>query len=205
MTQYHFNILIVIMVFNSIIAVFEFFMSRGLSHPNQIILQGFNGDISWLTNTSVFYPLIGFYIDHKCNLKNINKKLLLLWIVNICSIVLSIVLTYYKYNILNFTDDDYQVFRWTFTYINTATIFITIKNIFDENYRLSPKLQKYIIILSECTFGIYLIHLWVVNYIHEFINCYNVSLCYIVSICVFMFCFLIIRLIKYIPVINKFI
>ena len=202
MTNNHFKLLLGLMVTKNIIVIFEYFFSHGVSHPNMVVFQQ-NSSFLFLTDTCIFYPLIGYYIENKIDINKLRNKLIVLWIINIATILIAISLVYHRINVYAINDNDYACFRWTFVYVNAITIFLTLKYLFSK-IRLPHSIEWGIKQVSSCTFGIYLIHLLILNIIPDKYK-YNTGILHFVfSIIVFLICFLIIRLIKFIPIIKKY-
>ena len=152
----------------------------------------------------IMYLVTLYKLDiKKIDINKLRNKLIVLWIINIATILIAISLVYHRINVYAINDNDYACFRWTFVYVNAITIFLTLKYLFSK-IRLPHSIEWGIKQVSSCTFGIYLIHLLILNIIPDKYK-YNTGILHFVfSIIVFLICFLIIRLIKFIPIIKKY-
>lgn len=155
-----------------------------------------------------FYPLIGYYIENKFDIKSLSSnRLLYLWALNIICILVAMFTTSTLNNGVNEVN---QRFISSFSAINAITIFLSIKRLDLSN--LSTKKQKFILHLSGCTFGIYLIHLFAMRYINIFPGIeayYDLSACIqapiwlLVSAFVLIISYLIISILKKVPLIRN--
>lgn len=204
MTNMHFRYLILIMLFFNALYIFEYFMSKGNIIPNQYILQG-TVTFRWIVYEAIFYPIVGYYLDNKVSIEKVGKKLPLLWALSFSTIIISLILTNIEINVLNINNTWYLTFRNTFTYVTTIAIFLTIKYICCVKIHLPKKLEKIFIELGSCTFGIYLIHWAVLTYMTDFLVCDTISYSFFISIIEFIVCYLAVRLLKFIPIVNKYI
>lgn len=114
--------------------------------------------VSWLVNDVFLCPCIGYFLMHRLNMKKCKKWLPKLWIMNLLSIGIAMIATYYKGTV----DGNHytEFFHKTFDTINCITIFVTIRYFFEKK-EFSKGLKKLIMEVGSCTFGIYLIHLFV--------------------------------------------
>lgn len=138
-----------------------------------LIWQGqttFNGFLkfSWITANAIIYPCIGYYLENRLDIKKVTgKKLALLWVVNIGCLLLSGALTLYKATITGIcTPKDSQTFHNVFVLINVITIYITARFVFEHK---EPKkiVRKAIESVGSTTFGIFLIHLILIELFKE--------------------------------------
>ena len=120
---------------------------------NKSFLYGFSS----FTNLTFAYPLLGYYIHFRMDIKRVTGKLVsLLWIFNILCIIVSSFMTYNKTLMTNkviqsgYTD--------LFLLLKVATIFITIKWIFENKIYINNKLNCILLYFSSLTYGIYLLH-----------------------------------------------
>ena len=102
----------------------------------------------------VFYPLLGYYFEHKIEHKFYNlKNLLLLMVGAVLGITIEVSITYFE-GIRNggFNQNYVQVFD----YIIAFTMFVGSKMLF-EKYHASEKVEKIITNVGAVTFGVYLL------------------------------------------------
>lgn len=130
--------------------------------------------IAWLCSDIILYPLLGYFLQTKLHGFWNKKRIVTLWIVNISFILLSCWLTYYKATITGVLDAaNSQSFHSTFTAINCTAIFVTIKFIF-EKCSIPLLMERIILSLGGCTFGIYLVHIFFINRIEAITNLWDV-------------------------------
>lgn len=147
-------LIILTIVFNSILPTLEYSLSQG-----NVSLNG-NLKNLWALTTIVVYPSIGYYLNH-IDMKKIKHKMMwCLWAFNIIGIGLSCYLTYYKSIVTGvLSEGESQSFHWTYTIVNCITLFITVKYVVNH-IKVPACIEKIILSLGSCTFGIYLWHAW---------------------------------------------
>lgn len=113
----------------------------------------------WI-NTDIFiYPILGYYLEHKVDIKTAKKWIVPFWVINIVTIGLTCLITYYKIKVTGeCSENKSQTFFGCFSMINVTTIYLSVKY-WVENIKMPEKFEKMICSLSETTFGIYLLHL----------------------------------------------
>ena len=206
--EYGYKYLIILSVFFvSIIPCLEYRFSFGKITLNEY------GKVSWLFTNIVIYPLIGYYLENIINIQKINKKhILILLAFSIFGILASCYMTYLKHRVTGIcneeqTQDFMDIFNLPiciFTYLFVKKVFYRLKfNCFTNNVILS---------ISSCTFGIYLIHIAILQ--SDFINNLHKNLTevfhfnYMIAIlllCVLimLICYFIVFLLKKIPGIKQ--
>lgn len=132
-----------------------------LSYIPQIsVLSKFklSGSFSFLSSNIILYPLLGYFLNYFVNLKKITvKKVLLLWGINFVFLLLSSFFTFYLIKTTGKTaETQVQDFFGMFQFFNATTVFITVK--FLGNRIKNPTVNRIIVCIGSCTFGIYLIH-----------------------------------------------
>lgn len=126
------------------------------------VLNG-NVSIGWLAANIVMYPLAGYVLRHRMKSYWDGKRILRLWILNIVTILLSAYLTYYKAKITGVCNEgSSQAFHNTFVLINAACIFVTCQY-WQETSRFLQKIGNSVMSIGGCTFGIYLMHLFIMR------------------------------------------
>lgn len=163
-------------------------------------------NIGWLTTNFVLFPCIGYFLEYRVK---INKKsIIAMWITNIITIGISCYMTFYKSKITGINGED---FHNIFVLINCVTIFITIKYIVNK-MNLSLDAKKEIISLGSCTLGIYLIHLFFVRKFNFFIKIFvllrnilqkEMIASFIFCVIMMYVCYIIILILKKVPIIKK--
>lgn len=113
----------------------------------------------WSTSWAMIYPCIGYYLHYRIDKSIIKKYLPAMWIVNLVS--LSIIAILNSIIIVSTDSGEPNVIN-NFVIINCITVFLTVRFFF-ENRSLPNILKKTIITLGSCTFGVYLLHVLVLQ------------------------------------------
>lgn len=169
--------------------------------------------LAWISSNIFIYPLIGYFLQHRAKDYWNMKKILLLWSANILTILLSCYLTYLRAKITGICDEDNsQTFHNTFILINCITIFVTLQY-WGNHSKILEKLQKPIISIGSCTFGIYLLHIYIKDFtsltprlwhiFQEQIHMPAIIYAFFYCAAIFVCCYLITLVIKHIPIIRK--
>lgn len=155
------------------------------------------------------YYLLGYFMFEKNEIKSTNKGAIIATAIGIISLIISVVLTYldvkYKQTPTMFLDK--------VDYINLFALTVSIAYLikyFFENKVFSGTISKIIINISECTFGMYLIHHILIGryeYIYKFLENYIGSTLGIIlhNVVFFSILFIIICIIRKLPYAKKFI
>ena len=78
--------------------------------------------------------------------------------------ILSVFCQYGRTKITGICDEDnFQAFHSAFILINCITIFVTLQY-WGNHSKILEKLQKPIISIGSCTFGIYLLHIYIKDF-----------------------------------------
>lgn len=119
---------------------------------------------SFFSSMIIIYPLLGYFLEHLFN-KNITLKIIIkIWIINIFFIILSSLLTYYRTILTSEAKSEY--FHATFVIINCISIYITTKYLTNK-IKFNHLVQKTIILLGRCSFGIYLFHIFAMKILNK--------------------------------------
>lgn len=109
-----------------------------------------------MAEKAIFYPLIGYYLDKKVDIKNLKKdNIIFLLLMASLGITISNAFTFYQGVKVGFTQDFVELFD----YVTTIFVFIFIKYLFVKKGFLKNN-QKLTNIISEIgilTFGMYLL------------------------------------------------
>ncbi|MCI8550131.1 MAG: acyltransferase [Lachnospiraceae bacterium] len=195
-------------VFTALLPVVQYLLWQELHNLNNHLLP------SWLCTNIFIYPCLGYFLQSRFNPDIWNKKRLgLLWFINICTILISCYMTYFKAKITGECSiPTGQGFHSSFVMVNCVSIFITCKYII-EKIKLPQWVNKLILSMGGCTFGIYLMHLffllnanWVENLWHIFRNQWHIN--YMIAallICgtVFLSGYIITLILKKIPILKN--
>lgn len=140
--------------FNGIIPTVDYRLSQGNVAMNGALKN------PWVLTSVVLYPCIGYYLHHKNEKKIKPWVFLFIWGCNIIGIGLSCYLTYYKSTVTGvLSESESQGFHMTYVVINCITLFITVKYVVNH-VKVPILIEKIILSLGSCTFGIYLWHAW---------------------------------------------
>lgn len=143
------------LIFDAVIPIMQDFLFQ-----EQYMLNG-NLTVSWLTNNIVLYPCIGYFLMHHVDIEKIKQKLPALWGLNIGLIILSCFLTYKQSAATGeCLEADCQTYFSSFVLVNGITLFMTAKYFFSRK-DWSTYLKKIVSSIGECTFGMYLLHVFV--------------------------------------------
>lgn len=191
-------------IFIAVLPLMQYFLGIGKMNSNI--------NFSWLTTRSFFYPCLGYFLEHRVDIKKVKKYIPVLWTVNIFTLVITCFLTYmYVKKTGVCYEGKSQVFFWYFVMINCTTLFVTIKHVF-TTIKLNDFISKLIISLGKSTLGIYLMHLMFVKsskvrVILEFCkNTLGINAmisCLIYCLVIMLICYILTLVIRKIPLINK--
>ncbi len=160
---------------------------------------------AWFLQIIFLYPCIGYFLQHR--LKITKKKIIFSWMINIMILIAVCIMTYNKgINLGNFKSSNCQSFYGCTFLTNTISIFITIRYLF-ENKRINSKIEKLIINLGMCTFGIYLFY---TTFLYHISKLLPISLnpminCWINCLITLIISFIVTFILKKIPIIKKLI
>ncbi|MCQ2512186.1 MAG: acyltransferase family protein [Lachnospiraceae bacterium] len=184
-----------------------------------LIWQGsttFNGFLkfSWITANAIIYPCIGYYMENRMDIKKVTgKKLAILWAVNVACLFLASALTLYKAKITGVCSmTDSQTFHNVFVLVNVIALYVTARFVFDR-VQTKPELQKALVTVSGTTFGIFLLHLLLMEAFKEWgvLNFFTQTLHFNDMVSAMLFCltvmaagFVIFFLLKKIPFFKKY-
>lgn len=132
--------------------------------------QGVNGSlyIGWVTSNIVIYPCVGYFLEKRYEMKHLNrKKILWIWMLTIGLLALSCYMTTYKAEV---TGECYEAvsqdFHSSFVLIHMAALYLTVKWIFTK-LTLPDAVRKLISVIGANTFGIYLVHIYLMNKMNQ--------------------------------------
>ncbi len=161
-------------------------------------------DIHFVVGFS-FYFILGYYL-HKTIIDS--KKSTLIYFLGILGLISTII---FSALISIYLGKPNQLFYNRFTvnmFFYTLSIFVFIKNFF-KNFKFTDKQKIIIIQISKCTFGAYLVHVLILNYLKKLaittLSFNPVFSVLTIGIIVFCLSFLISALLSKIPFLNKYI
>lgn len=147
-TKYFYYWIGITLFFSTLLPALEYLASQG-----KITLYG---DLKpgWLLGRVILYPAIGYFLECRATLDKEKGNLLWLWFLNGAGIAATCCMVYYEGKMNGVYS---ETFHSLFTLLNCIAIYVTIKYIF-THFRIPQWLEKGILSVGECTFGIYLIH-----------------------------------------------
>lgn len=151
-TKYFYYLMAIALCFSSILPAMEL-----VFHSPRTLYQMVRPD--WLLQNTVLYPCIGYFLEHRIDIEKQGKKLLGMWIVNGIAIAVS---CYLQYVYMSQTGKEDMVYHEIFSWFNCVTLFLTVKYVF-THIRTAKWLEHGIMVLGKCTFGIYLIHVMILE------------------------------------------
>lgn len=155
--KYFYYMFFIAVFFNGILPSIEYLIKQGTVTINS------NLKISWLLNSAVLYPCLGYFMQHRLKFESLKKYVPWLWGANVLGIIVSCYMTYYKSLVTGvLSEAESRAFHSSFVIINCVTIFLTVRMIF-ERRKVGSIAQKIVLSVGSCTFGIYLWHIWVIS------------------------------------------
>lgn len=178
--------------------LFEFKLFKGFEVIYEQFTRGF-------CIKYAFYFVAGYYLANK----NFSKKVtVLIYSLGIISFLVLPALTVYS-SLHN--NEFYDNFMENFslpTMLQSIFVFILIKNIFNKKH-CNDKITKFIINLSKYTFGIYLVHVLILDILTDFgiapISCHVSISPIITNLLVFLISLLISVILNHLPILKKYI
>lgn len=121
---------------------------------------------SWLFTNIVFWPLVGYFLENVFDMKKCNAKMVVFLIMlSILGIGISCYMTYYMHGVTGVCDENSsQIFHSTFIILPCIAIYIIVK-FFVKHHDFSIIAKKIITSMGTCTFGIYLLHIVIKEYL----------------------------------------
>ena len=153
--KYFYYMIGIALVVKGLLPAGEYILSYGY-----VPLTG-NAVPKWLVMDIVLYPCIGYFLQHRVTSRF--RDLIWLWMANLISIAITGLLVYRKAIItLELNADVSQGFHSMFVVLNCITVFMTAKYCFTK-FAISLKLKTAVHSMGQCTFGIYLFHIMILE------------------------------------------
>lgn len=171
-----------------------------------------NGEFSFfITKNYVFFPLMGYFIEHRLKKQDFNKKnLAVLLVISFIAIVISCLISQYRSTLLNAWDENNcQTFFNTLIFVPAVTVFYAAKMFFIY-FNVSDRTRHVIAVLGDTTFGVYLIEYFCrdkTSFIFDFLKpiIHTLPACWIWIAVACLLGMSITYFLKKIPLIDKFI
>lgn len=163
-TKYFYYMFALIFFYQGVLPTIEYLVS-GFEYTLNGYLR-----LGWITTNIVCFPCLGYFLEYRVN--PTKRTFLWLWITNLMTIGLTCALTFREIMLTGECNESVsQKFFSYFVLINCATIFLTIKYLC-QNMTFPRAVEKQIVSMGECCFGIYIIHL-IIKYLDAKIGLYN--------------------------------
>lgn len=206
--DYYYMIALAVL-FSAIIPIAQYLLWHGEHTMND------NLRLDWLISSIVIYPLVGHFLQNIVDIEKMKKWIPLLWLINLLCIFTTCYVTYYKILVTGeCSEGASQGFHQAFALINCITLFISFKYFF-THVKLPAFAEKLIASVGQCTFGIYLFHVFVLMQSQYFTKLWDVfrvqwELNYMLAAFLYCFlamtvCYFITLILRKIPGVNKFI
>lgn len=157
--EYGYQYLFVLsIIFISILPCLEYRFSLGEVSLNQY------AKVSWLFTNIVVYPLMGYYLENVVDIEKVSKKkIFIAWGCAILGILVSCYMTYFKHRITGECNEVVsQDFLDSFVLPICIAVYLSIKY-FCIKIKFSNIVNKIILSIGSCSFGIYLIHMAIIE------------------------------------------
>ncbi|MCR5576991.1 MAG: acyltransferase [Oscillospiraceae bacterium] len=149
--------------FSGLLPVAEYLLWQGGHALNP------NFRIAWLAYNIVMYPCLGYYLENRLDTERARKWLLPLWLLNLATLALSCYMTWYRMKLTgDVSEEGARVFQDSFLLIHAASAYVTAKCLAARwtarpHGRAGERLEKAVLSLGGCTFGIYLLHVMLLD------------------------------------------
>ena len=113
----------------------------------------------FITGSNVFFPIVGYYLEHKMNKEFYHKKtIILLIIATVLSLSLTALLTHLRCNSLQVWSEEDLPFFGSLIFVPTITVFVGVKMLF-MHHPAKGNAEKVLRLAAGTTFGLYLFEL----------------------------------------------
>lgn len=206
---YYYYLFVLFFFFNGVLPILQFLLWKDMHSLNG------NLKLGWITTNIVFYPLMGYFLQNRVqHIEKKGKLILIMWFFNILTIVMCCIMTYLKAKFVGeCTESKSQAFHNSFSMVNAACIFLTIKYfVVKYENKFSEWLKGAIFAMGRCTYGIYLWHVMVLRFLGSqkiweiFCNYLNINCmisAFLVSLCVMIISFGCTMIMQKIPFLRR--
>ena len=185
-----------------------------ISLIERVLFQGqltINTDLSfaWVPDI-ILFPCVGYYVEHRLQITK--KGTAIACVVSAACIALSAFLTYYyMVHPTPNASNGSTAFHKRFVLIYAISIFVLIKTL-TRGLRTDLAISRLLLSMGSCTFGIYLIHKFILvtpyrlqtlKIFYRFIKD-RMAACLLYCLCVFLVCYLLVLILKKIPLVRDF-
>lgn len=154
----HFKYLFVcVLVFKAVIPIVEYLVWQGKETVSENIRS------LWITTDIFIYPLLGYFLEYRVEVKQTKKWILPLWVVNVLTMLITCLMTHFQIIVTGVcSENQSQTFFGCFTMVNVTTIYLFTKYLFTV-WSVPSRIRAVISSLGGASFGIYLVHLFFLN------------------------------------------
>lgn len=137
------------LVLGGLIPMGQYFLSGGETYLNGSL------NVSLVTMTIIIFPAAGYYFEHRKTLSW--KQIGLMWALTAVAMAAAVFMTHYKISLTGqLKESQVGTFYKSLCLIPSVTVYVTAKKLFDT-HTVPVWLEKGILSVGGCTFGIYLI------------------------------------------------
>lgn len=165
----------------------------------QIAKIPFNGVTISMASGYVQYLLIGYYID---NYDIQKKNRIIIYILGILSLIFVIIAIWMTSYAVGGVDKTFKSYLSPFCILYSSALFLFFKHVQYDSLKV---LNKIVFFFRNCTFGVYLLHYFVVYYLYFVLNLnrFSIYMRLFGGLAVFVAVGLLTKVLKHVPVINK--
>lgn len=202
--QEYFYMLLCQIIIVGVIPISEYVLSKGTMQLCS------NFKVVLLTNNSVFFFLMGYFVEHKLDSRYLTKKMCLLAnLLGVVSIAISGWATYYRAKVMGECAENIsQVFHNSLIVIPSIAIYMTAKYFFKEK-EISEKKKKIILFFGGTSFGVFLLERMLrerTEFVFSFLEPHIMTLpaCLLWILAAFLTGSIITALLKKVPIIKNY-
>lgn len=154
-----------------------------------------------VTGGYIIWVFIGYYL-HTYNLDKNNRRII--YFLGLFGLLLHIFGTWYLSYQVGYIDETFKRYMNLPSILYSSAIFVFIKYNYDS-FNLKYILSKFTKLFEKETFGVYLIHRYLIDFFVIVLNCNTYSIFYRIGggILIFIFSALITKILHHIPLIKK--
>lgn len=165
----------------------------------------------WLSEEIIIYPCIGYYLEHRIDISGQRKRIKWLWAAAFAGIAVTGMLIYRKALLTQVLEESTsQNFHKQFVILIVIAVYISVKYLFTQ-FPIPNVVEKAVLSMGRCTFGIYLIHVMVLESspLRELLQVMlnmgvnNLIACFIQCGAVFLICYGVTAIARKIPLVKK--
>ena len=190
-----------VLVFSMIVPTIDYLISYGKIAMNSNIKP------SWIGNVIFICPLIGYFL--KCRIENFwtKKKILILWVVNIFTIMISCYMSYLQAKNTEVHNEIHSLF----SYVNAVTIFVSIQY-FVKKVKCIEHLRVPLTKIGSSIFFIYLVNIKLLSFNQRFLmggfykyfsEFFPMTYAFLWCIMVMVVGFILFQIVSRIPIVRK--